>query len=120
MGNIDRKSLDRRVYDGRDCVEFSLKVNFTRDLTLDFKFSKVLDNELSMLWSVSTVIPSVGAFGPIVVAEAFSVFKKDQPLEFIAEVGLRKLNATVFQVMTDMMAMNSGISELLGVPVEQV
>lgn len=114
MGNIDRKSLDRRVYDGRDCVEFSLKVNFTRDLTLDFKFSKVLDNEPSMLWSVSTVIPSVGAFGPIVVAEAFSVFKKDQPLEFIAEVGLRKLNMTVFQVMADMMAMNSGISELLG------
>lgn len=120
MGKIKRQSLDRRVYNERDCVEFSLKVNFTKDLVLDFKFSKVLNNEPSTLWRVDTVIPPVGAFGSVVVSEAFSVFKKDQPLEFIAEVGLRKLNMTVFQVMADMMAINSGISELLGEDTSQV
>lgn len=119
MSKIKRKDIVKRVYDGRDCVEFSLKLGFTRELMLDFKFTKMAELD-PKLWKVETVIPEVGAFGPIVVLDTFVVFKPDQPLEFIAEVGLRKLNATVFQVMTDMMAMNSGISELLGVPVEQV
>lgn len=120
MWKIDRKSLDKRVYDGRDCVEFSLKIGFTKKLVLDFKFTKMVEFDPDKFWKIETVIPPVGAFGPVVVLDTFMVFKPDQPLEFIAEVGLRKLNATVFQVMTDMMAMNSGISELLGEDTSQV
>lgn len=120
MTKIKRQDIVKRVYDGKDCVEFSLKLGFTRELVLDFKFTKMVEVDPDKFWKVETVIPAVGAFGPVVVLDTFMVFKPDQPLEFIAEVGLRKLNATVFQVMTDMMAINSGISELLGVPVDQV
>lgn len=120
MAKIKRQDIAKRVYDGRDCIEFSLKLSFTRELVLDFKFTKMVEVDPDKLWKVETVIPQVGAFCPVVVLDTFMVFKPDQPLEFIAEVGLRKLNATVFQVMTDMMAMNSGISELLGVPAEQM
>lgn len=120
MAKIKRQDIVKRVYDGKDCVEFSLKLGFTRELVLEFKFTKMVELDPDKLWKVETVIPEVGAFSPVVVLDTFVVFKPDQPLEFIAEVGLRKLNATVFQVMTDMMAMNSGISELLGAPVDQV
>lgn len=119
MSKIKRQDIVKRVYDGKDCVEFSLKLGFTRELVLEFKFTKMVELD-PKLWKVETVIPQAGAFSPVVVLDTFMVFKPDQPLEFIAEVGLRKLNATVFQFMTDMMAMNSGISELLGVPAEQV
>lgn len=120
MAKIKRQDIVKRVYEDRECVEFSLKLVFTSDLAIDFKFTKQQKIDPDKVWRVEAVIPPVGAFSAVVVSELFMVFKKDQPLEFIAEVGLRKLNMSVFQMMTDMMVMNSGLSEILGVSAEQV
>lgn len=120
MAKIKRQDIVKRVYEDRECVEFSLKLVFTSDLAIDFKFTKQQKIDPDKVWRVEAVIPPVGAFSAVVVSELFMVFKKDQPLEFIAEVGLRKLNMSVFQMMTDMMTMNSGLSEILGVSAEQV
>lgn len=108
---LKREDIEKRVYDGRDCVEFHVVMKMSDELTMDFKFKK---SEVEKVWEIEAVIPASGSFGYEVAHELFYIFKDNQPLEFIATVGLRKFNLSVMQKVSDFMLMNSEITKVLG------
>ena len=108
---IKREDIEKRVYDGRECVEFHVAMKFSDELVVDFKFMRT---SIDKVWEVEAVLPPAGSFGYEVMHDSFYIFKDNQPLEFIASVGLRKLNMSVIQKVSDFMEMTTGFSKVLG------
>lgn len=108
---LKREDIEKRVYNDRECVEFHIAMKFSDELVVDFKFTKA---DIDKIWEVEAVLPPAGSFGYEVMHDSFYIFKDNQPLEFIASVGLRKLNMSVIQKVSDFMEMTTGFSKVLG------
>lgn len=106
---ISRGDIVKREYQGRDLVEFSLKLD-TGDLKLELQFSRDIDED-ERLWSVTAVVPLPWSISAIRVP--FMTYSSSQKVEDVATIGMQAMVQQFIQAASDFNSMSYEMSKAM-------